>query len=118
VELQRTCLVRFYKQSDVEKNRIPPPYNREGTGNAFFITTRLIQDKGLSTLIPIEEDLPQTLIQGFDPSSPPPKKLLRGMDLYCGGGNFGRGLEEGSSLLNEWAVDINRNAIHVSLCFL
>lgn len=113
-ELQRTCLVRLYKQLDVEKSRIPAPYSRDGTGNAFYITTRLIQIDGSLKLIPIEADPPQSLIQGFDPLSAPPKKLLRGMDLYCGGGNFGRGLEEGGALFNEWAVDINRDAIHVS----
>lgn len=85
-KLQRTCLVRFYSESDAEKHRIPPPYNRDGTGNGFYITSRLIQQEhGISKLVPIEEDLPQTLIQGFDPTSTPPRRLLRGMDLYCGG---------------------------------
>jgi DNA (cytosine-5)-methyltransferase 1 len=85
-KLQRTCLVRFYSEFDAEKHRIPPPYNRDGTGSAFYITKRWSQEEnGISKLIPIEEDLPQTLIQGFDPLSSPPRRILRGMDLYCGG---------------------------------
>lgn len=86
-KLDRTCLVRFYRETDAENCRIPAPYSRDGTGNAFYITTRLTQEYGL---IPIENNVPQTLIQGFDPSSVPPRRVLRGMDLYCGGGNFGR----------------------------
>jgi DNA (cytosine-5)-methyltransferase 1 len=113
-KLERTCLVRFYRESDAEDRRIPAPYSRDGTGNAFYITSRLSEENGTSKLIPIEEDLPQTLIQGFDPTSIPPesRKVLRGMDLYCGGGNFGRGIEEGGAVHNEWAVDLNKNAIH------
>ncbi len=86
-KLDRTCLVRFYRETDAENCRIPAPYSRDGTGNAFYITTRLTPEHGL---IPIENNVPQTLIQGFDPSSVPPRRVLRGMDLYCGGGNFGR----------------------------
>src|SRR5208282_5998642 len=92
-KIQRTCLVRFYGASDVENKSIPTPYNRDGTGNAFYITTKLVEVDGIGMLKPIHDDLPRTLIQGFDPSDPPSRKLLRGMDLYCGGGNFGRGLE-------------------------
>ncbi len=111
-KIQRTCLVRFYSDSDIEKSRILAPYNRDGTGNAFYITTRLVQEDDVSKLRPIHENFPRTLIQGFDPSGTPSGRVLRGMDLYCGGGNFGRGLEEGGAVHNEWAVDINKNAIH------
>jgi DNA (cytosine-5)-methyltransferase 1 len=111
-KIQRTCLIRFYSESDIERRRIPAPYNRDGTGNAFYIATRLIQDNEVSKLSHIEGKPPQTLIQGFDPSAAPSRQVLRGMDLYCGGGSFGRGLEEGGAVHNEWAVDINKNAIH------
>lgn len=110
--IQRTCLVRFYDKSDLEKRLIPAPYNRDGNGNAFYIITRLVQEKDANNLRPIEDNFPVTLRQGFDPSAPPSREPLRGMDLYCGGGNFGRGLEEGGAVHNEWAVDINKNAIH------
>ncbi|TAQ85105.1 hypothetical protein B7494_g6570 [Chlorociboria aeruginascens] len=111
-KVERSCLVRFYSEEDVENNSIPPPYNRDGTGNAFYITTKLLEENGVHELKPIEESVPHTLIQGFDPLAPPPRKALRGMDLYCGGGNFGRGLEEGGALENNWAVDLSANAIH------
>ncbi|KAE8448292.1 hypothetical protein EG329_009723 [Mollisiaceae sp. DMI_Dod_QoI] len=107
-----TCLVRFYKESDVANSLIPPPYNRDGVGCAFYITTKLVEVNGANVLQPIDEKIPATLLQSFDPLEDRSQRLLRGMDLYCGGGNFGRGLEEGGAVHNEWAVDINQNAIH------
>ncbi|PQE24606.1 hypothetical protein CJF31_00011252 [Rutstroemia sp. NJR-2017a BVV2] len=107
--IDRTCLVRFYSEEEALNNTIPPPYSRGGTASAFFITKRLQESSG--ELMPIEEDQPQSLIQGFDPHAEPPRKLLAGLDLYCGGGNFGRGLEEGGALLNKWAVDISAPAV-------
>ncbi|RDL31841.1 uncharacterized protein BP5553_09243 [Venustampulla echinocandica] len=111
-KLGRTCLVRFYTEADIIAKNIPAPYCRDGSGNAFYITTRLVESATGSTLIPIQDDLPESLTQGFDPRKPPSRSPLRGMDLYCGGGNFGRGLEEGGGVRNEWAVDIYDAAIH------
>ncbi|KAF8866246.1 hypothetical protein BDZ45DRAFT_668084 [Acephala macrosclerotiorum] len=105
-----TCLVRFYKESDIDQGLIPAPYNRNGIGNAFYITTKVSGAKDVDVLQPIEDNVPSSLLQGFDPLVVPVQ--LRGMDLFCGGGNFGRGLEEGGALHNEWAVDINQNAMH------
>ncbi|PQE07972.1 hypothetical protein CJF32_00003100 [Rutstroemia sp. NJR-2017a WRK4] len=108
-KIDRTCLVRFYSEEEAVSNAIPPPYSRGGTASAFFITKRMQESSG--ELTPIEDDQPQSLKQGFDPHAEPPRKLLAGLDLYCGGGNFGRGLEEGGALLNKWAVDISAPAV-------
>ncbi|KAH7369752.1 hypothetical protein BKA65DRAFT_471005 [Rhexocercosporidium sp. MPI-PUGE-AT-0058] len=97
-KIQRTCLVRFYTEFDVSHNALPAPYNRNGNGNAFYITTRLVETSRKKFLKPI--------------SCENPEDLLNGLDLFCGGGNFGRGLEEGGALRNRWAVDIDKNAIH------
>ena len=111
-KIEQTCLVRFYRESDVINKSIPAPYNRDGTGNAFYITTRLVERDGIPVLSSIDDNIPKSLIQGFNPSDTPSRKLLRGLDLYCGGGNFGRGLEEGGALHNVVAVDILKTAIH------
>ena len=37
---------------------------------------------------------------------------LRGLDLFCGGGNFGRGLEDGGGVKMRWANDYDCKAIH------
>lgn len=49
--------------------------------------------------------------QGFDPESRAFRKL-RGLDLFCGSGNFGRGLEEGGVVNMEWTNDIWDRAVH------
>jgi DNA (cytosine-5)-methyltransferase 1 len=109
-KIERTCLVRFYSESTAENGRIPAPYNLDGAGNAFYITSKL--KSGSRKLTPIlPNDFPKSLIQGFNPEESLHRKL-RSLDLYCGGGNFGRGLEEAGAIENEWAVDMDRNAIH------
>lgn len=51
------------------------------------------------------------------------EKKLRGLDLFCGGGNFGRGVADGGAVHHKWcafiqslpnnrAVDIEINALH------
>jgi DNA (cytosine-5)-methyltransferase 1 len=112
-KIEVKCIVRLYSQKEVHNRAVPAPYNRDGTGNAFYITKRLVDDQnGQHRLVPIRDHLPKYLIQGFDPSQMPTQEKLRGLDLYCGGGNFGRGLEEGGALDNKWAVDYAKNAIH------
>jgi DNA (cytosine-5)-methyltransferase 1 len=41
--IKGTCLVRFYTKKDIKADLIPVPYNRDGTVNAFYITTRLTE---------------------------------------------------------------------------
>ncbi|KAF7945550.1 hypothetical protein EAE96_010317 [Botrytis aclada] len=108
-KLERTCLVRFYTEKQVSSGNVPAPYCRDGASNAFIITKRLCEDN--HTLIPIESDTPQSLIQGFDPKAPLKRRVLNGLDLFCGGGNFGRGLEESGVLHNKWAVDLFSAAV-------
>lgn len=107
-KVTRKCFVRFYTTFEIQQRAIPAPYNRDGTGDAFYITTRLVGEN----FQPIYSALPITLIQGPDFRLTPPQQRLRGLDLYCGGGNFGRGLEEGGFIRNTHAVDLDSNAIH------
>lgn len=111
-KLQRTCLVRFFGGSEVVDGTIPPPYSRNGTGNAFYITSRLIKVNGVQSLQSFGNNAPKSLLQGFNPSAAPPRDVLHGLDLFCGAGNFGRGLEEGGAVQNKWAVDMDKCAIH------
>lgn len=96
------CIVRFYSSGET----IPAPYNRGGTGNAFFITHQRLED---GMLQPLGPDRPR-LRQGFDPNKSEEK--LRALDLFCGCGNFGRGLEDGGAVEAKWANDIWETAIH------
>ncbi len=111
-KIDRKCHVRFYTKDDKRHGRIPPPYSRDGTADAYYIICRLVGEGIDKKLEPMQLPFSGTLVQGFDPLASPQKPLLRGMDLYCGGGNFGRGLEEGGAVHNKWAVDYNCDAIH------
>ncbi|KAF4416695.1 DNA (cytosine-5)-methyltransferase 1 [Colletotrichum fructicola] len=86
------CLVRFFRRDEP----LLPPYGRNGVGNAFFVTHHVDSSGQIVRM----DDAPPTLRQGFDPSRQVPK--LRGVDLFCGGGNFGRGLEEGGAIEMQW----------------
>jgi DNA (cytosine-5)-methyltransferase 1 len=102
------CGVRFFGAGE----SIPTPYDRGGTGCLFYITHRLERrEDGGEQCVPYDDgDFPTSLRQGFDPAAPIRK--LRGMDLFCGSGNFGRGLEEGGAVEMRWANDIWDKAIH------
>ncbi|KAI3401141.1 hypothetical protein diail_287 [Diaporthe ilicicola] len=97
------CMIRCYCPHEV----IPPPYNGHGTGNAFIITHRKLANGFVYPLSPANKP---TIRQGFDPKSPVQK--LRGMDLFSGCGNFGRGLEDGGAVESKWVNDVWDTAIH------
>ncbi|KAH7029168.1 uncharacterized protein B0I36DRAFT_290600 [Microdochium trichocladiopsis] len=93
---QRRCFVRIVEENE----ELPTPYDRNGAGDLFFIRQT-------------EENASQlgSLRQAFDPAQNP-RETLRGLDLFCGGGNFGRGLEEGGAIRMRYANDISSKAIH------
>ncbi|KAK3990892.1 hypothetical protein QBC44DRAFT_349555 [Cladorrhinum sp. PSN332] len=104
------CVVRFFRAGE----QIPSPYSRRGTGNLFYITHRLELQDGHShspSLLPYDErsSFPTSLRQGFDPQQP--LQRLKGLDLFCGAGNLGRGLEDGGAVDMLWANDIKGQAI-------
>lgn len=105
----RRCYVRFYSRDDQAKGSIPAPYNRKGAGDCYYITWKQKHDS--EELEAIEQPWPE-MNQGFDPVKAAPKEPMRGLDIFCGGGNFGRGLEEGGAVRMEWAVDYFNEAIH------
>ncbi|KAM0420623.1 hypothetical protein ACHAPT_011539 [Fusarium lateritium] len=101
------CFVRFFKAGQA----IAAPYDRDGVGGFFYITHEEVYDEstGTRSYVPLEI-FPSSLKQGFDPSEP--IERLRGLDLFCGGGNFGRGLEDGGGIEMRWANDFNDKAMH------
>ena len=104
------CLVRFFP----EGSKILPPYDGNGAANCFFMTYRHMRDgTGRAVITEPMSQCPPSLRQGFDPAKPPklfPK--LRGLDLFCGGGNFGRGLEDCGAVEYKWCNDIWDVAVH------
>ncbi|KAI0886825.1 S-adenosyl-L-methionine-dependent methyltransferase [Annulohypoxylon maeteangense] len=107
-EIFRHCLVRaFYPEEE-----IPSPYDHGGTGDMFFMTHQELETEGGITYVPLDMVLVRQLRQGFDPLNIHHGKKLQGLDLFCGGGNFGRGLEDGGAIEMRWANDIWKEAIH------
>lgn len=97
------CIIRFYDPGQP----IPAPYSRHGAGNAFYITHRLLSD---GTVHPLDPSNRPKLREGFDPLKRQQK--LRSLDLFCGCGNFGRGVEDSGAVAAKWANDIKSSAIH------
>jgi DNA (cytosine-5)-methyltransferase 1 len=110
-DIDRKCLVRFYTEEEKLNQKILAPYNRDGTADAYFITCCEVPDGPYCEWKPLSRPFP-SLNQGFDPSEVPSRPAMNGMDLFCGGGSFGRGLEEGGAVRNKWAIDIGKEQIH------
>lgn len=104
----RHCLVRAFQSGET----IPTPYDYDGAGNLFFITHQETET-GTGELIytPLDTSLLHQLRQGFNPFERQPQKL-QGLDLFCGAGNLGRGLEDAGAVEMRWANDIWSHAIH------
>ena len=92
IQLARPCHVRIYTLEEQQDGLIPVPYNRDGNGDAFYIIVS--KDSAVNKF---------TFKQGFDPLKPVPR--LRALNIFSGGGNFDRGLEEGGAIQSEWAVE-------------
>ncbi|KAJ6441264.1 AAC(3) family N-acetyltransferase [Purpureocillium lavendulum] len=100
------CRVRFFPAGA----HIPTPYDRDGVGGYFFISCGTTEaHDGVQPCEPLDE-APPSLRQGWDPAEAVPQ--LRGVDLFCGGGNFGRGLEDGGGIQMGWANDYDAKALH------
>ena len=109
--VSRPCHVRFYSKEEAMRD-IPVPYCRHGTGDFYYITSCEQSGPAKVDLVPLIRPWPATLKQGFDPLTPSPLSTMRGLDIFCGGGSLGRGLEEGGAVKMEWAVDYFKQAIH------
>ena len=109
--VHRQCQVRFYSEAEKLEQRIPTPYDRQGASDFFYITTQDLQTAGFG-LECLHTPWPSFMRQGWDPTSTPPKRRLRGLDMFSGGGNFGRGLEEGGAVCFDWVIDWSSQEIH------
>ena len=109
----RSCNVRFYTGAEKIAGEIPVPYCRRGVGDFYYIILQACSDEPDGfRLAPLHKPWPTNLRQGYDPTAWPSASKLRGLDIFCGGGNLGRGIEEGGAVNMEWAVDYATQAIH------
>ena len=108
-DVHRSCHIRFYTKEEKDRGNIPAPYSRKGTADCFFITSHISSNDKLPK--PLIQPWPP-MNQGWDPSAATCRPKLKGLDIFCGGGNLGRGLEEGGAVEFKWAVDYFKEAIH------
>ncbi|KAI6837600.1 S-adenosyl-L-methionine-dependent methyltransferase [Hortaea werneckii] len=97
----RRCHVQCFNETDVLKKRIPTPYDRDGEGDFYFYTA----EDNSSDCLPS----PNTTLHPHLLAEQP---KLTGMGVFCGGGNFDRGLEEGGAVKFKYAVDWAERALH------
>lgn len=110
--IRRPCHIRLFTEEDKKQGRIPRQYRYHGTADFYYIVYQDLQGSALG-LTPLSKPWP-SLKQGWDPNaaSSPSQPPMKGLDIFCGGGNLGRGLEEGGAVKFEWAVDYFTEAIH------
>lgn len=109
--ISRECQIRYYTEAEKTQKKIPAPYNRNGVGDFYFIVSQDLE-AGMSGLEPLDTSSRLLLREGWDPLATPILPSMKGLDIFCGGGNFGRGLEEGGAVRFDWAVDWYNEAIH------
>ena len=91
--IERPCQIRVFTEYQEKQKQIPHPYNKAGMGDFFFITT---QARGFpyplpTELMPISLPWQSVMKRGWLPEEQPRFSPLRGLDIFCGGGNFGSG---------------------------
>lgn len=99
------CKVRTF----LEQEDICTPYDRDGTACCFFITHQMVTGQP-ADFVRITQ-VPESFQQGYSPEEMARTTKLRGLDLFCGGGNFGRGLEDAGFMQYRWANDLNPDAM-------
>lgn len=117
----RKCHVRYFDHGEP----LSVPYDRNGTGDCFFIRGRdsSILFGDVESLVDADSNENITdasdfikgfppMEQGLDTSAPAPFEKLRGMGIFCGGGNFDRGFEESGVAEFRWAIDWAEHALH------
>ena len=124
----RQCHVRYFERHRIHRGELPIPYDQGGAGDYYFITGQEASGSQMQT--PPHSSLDSTdeaddddddndsdraafppIKEGWDPEAPSIPKL-RGMGIFCGGGNFDRGLEEGGTVEFRYAIDWDEYALN------
>jgi DNA (cytosine-5)-methyltransferase 1 len=107
--IQRACHVIFVHKTKVLKGEVPFPYNLRGAGDHWYISMGLNSANDTQQLVYLEE-LPRGFREARE--EPFPRKRLKGLSLFSGGGGLDRGLEEGGAVEFRTSVDYDSAAIH------
>jgi DNA (cytosine-5)-methyltransferase 1 len=108
--VRRKCHIRFVLQDDIAQ--IPPPYNRDGQADCYYVASRLFQRKNRDILQALHHPFSGPMKEGFKPEKEIDRPLLNSLSLFSGGGNFDRGLEDGGVVSTKWVVEWDVHAVH------
>jgi DNA (cytosine-5)-methyltransferase 1 len=114
--IRRKCSIRFFTPENAAI--LPVPYDRDGQGDCYFITSRLLRRNSQDILQSLRHPFPGPMNEGFDPNISIDRPPLSSLSLFSGGGNFDRGLEEGGAINTNWVVEWDTNAVHTFLANL
>ncbi|KKZ64251.1 hypothetical protein EMCG_09776 [[Emmonsia] crescens] len=103
-QIERRCQIRFYTEEEKLDGSILAPYNRDGTGDAFYITAQEISSERGPELVSLQHP-PVGFREGPNYSEESNFRKLQALNIFSGGGSFDRGLEEGGAIKNMWAVE-------------
>lgn len=95
-QIVRRCYVRLFTAN----SGIATPFDRDGAGDLFFVMATHADQ----LVFPPSN-------QGELPTLASYEKL-KAMGIFCGGGNFDRGLEEGGAVEFHYAIDWAAEALH------
>ena len=107
--IKQRCPVRFFSKLNIQERQVPPPFSHGGTGNSFIVTA----EEREGWLSPVSSFNRSIIKESLLPSTSEDAQPLRGLDLFCGSGNFGRGIEDAAACVQlDWAVDVDADALH------
>lgn len=110
--IMRKCNIRFLLGRNATMKR-PDLYDRNGQADCFLITKILVRnDDGAEILRDLSSHLGLHMKQGSTFGTPSDKTPLAALSLFCGGGNFDRGLEDAGAIRTKWAVEWAVHAAH------
>lgn len=104
--ISRHCRVARFALRD----QVQSPFNCDGAGDHFYMLREdFVSSHSTLATPPGSDDGKQTESTQAAQGNVSP---LAGLDLFCGGGNFGRGLEEAGVVEMKYAVDWDAAALH------
>lgn len=102
-QIVRKCHLLELSCEAIDAGDLPTPYDRDGAGDYFFVEADSLGD--------VSGSFP-SINQGWDPRIPSDFEKLTGLSIFCGGGTFDRGLEEGGAVKFRYACDWSAQALH------
>jgi len=104
LSLKPNQIVRKFKLKTFNsRDDVAMPYLRSGSGDCFYaISVRSTTDDVSHTLSSVRDG----------DGGPRHRQPMTGLGLFCGGGNFDRGLEDGGAAHFKYAVDWDAKALH------